>query len=287
MVYSFDEEGKIIGVDLHVHTLASDGSLPVRDVMQLAYDRGVRILALTDHETTQGVAEAQRMGLMYGIKVIPGVELLTSYRGEEVHLLGYYKDIDNECLQIRLRELREQRTAITYDMVECLQKDGLPLTWDDVEREASVGGVVSKGHIMRALYHGAKISRQVSWREVASYFQPGGIAYLPFLDHRFDEAVDFIYATGGVPVLAHPGILHNPQIVPELLAHRPIGLEVYYGYWKNREALISYYAELAKAKAILATGGSDYHGPFSQIQIGQIDVPLANVYELQDYLGIE
>lgn len=273
-------------VDLHVHTQESDGLLSVEEVVNLAHVKNVQILAITDHESTQGIAKAESLAKGLNIKIIPGVELLTNYQGHEVHLLGYFKDVNHPVLQARLKEIREQRTALAYDMVESLQNGGLSLKWKDVEREVGAEGVVSKGHIMRAIYHKESGNSQPNWHKIADYFRPGGIAYLPYLKHRFEDAVDLIFACGGLPVVAHPGLLFDPKIVFSLLAYRPIGLEVYYGYWESQKTLIPYYGEIADKFAILATGGSDYHGPFGQIQIGQMDVPLEGVLKLQTYLTI-
>lgn len=274
-------------IDLHVHTEESDGVFSAREVALMAKEKGVDILAITDHESTRGIKEAQESGSLLGLEVIPGVELLTVYHEHEVHLLGYYRDIDNPELQKHLKKLRERRTAQTYKMVKILQQDGITLRWPDVEREASSEGTVSKAHIMRAMYNRDLFPENFSWREIGAMFQPGGIAYLPFRENRFEDAVDFIYATGGMPVLAHPGILRRPEIVPELLSYRPIGLEVYYGYWYDRQALISYYEALAREKALIATGGSDFHGPFSQVKIGEIDVSREGIQTMKTYLGLD
>ncbi|ODA42847.1 PHP domain-containing protein [Desulfosporosinus sp. BG] len=273
-------------VDLHVHTQESDGLLSVEEVVNLAYDKNVQTLAITDHESTEGVAKAEILAKGLNIKIIPGVELLTNYQGHEVHLLGYFKDVNHPLLQARLREIREQRTALAYEMVECLNNDGLSLRWQDVEREVYSEGAVSKGHIMRAIYHHESSHSQPNWREIAQYFRPGGVAYLPYQKHAFEDAVDLILACGGFPVVAHPGLLFDPKIIFSLLAYRPIGLEVYYGYWERQNTLIPYYAEIADKFAILATGGSDYHGPFGQIQLGQMDVPIEGVLKLQTYLTL-
>lgn len=273
-------------IDLHVHTQESDGLLSVEEVVNLARVKKIQILAITDHESTQGIAKAEKLAKQLDIQIIPGVELLTSYQGQEVHVLGYFKDVNHPILQARLRELREQRTALAYDMVECLKKSGLCLEWQDVEREVGSEGVVSKGHIMRAIYHRRISSGEANWRDIADYFRPGGVAYLPYLKHTFEDAVDFIFACGGFPVVAHPGLLCQPEIVFDLLAYRPIGLEVYYGYWERQETLIRYYAEVAEKFAVLATGGSDYHGPFGPIQLGQMDVQLEGVLKLKTYLTI-
>lgn len=270
-------------VDLHVHTQESDGLLSTEEVVNIAHANNVQILGITDHESTEGIAKAQSMAERLNMKIIPGVELLTHYQGKEVHLLGYFKDINHPVLQVRLREIREQRTALAYDMVESLKNGGLSLEWKDVEREVCAEGAVTKGHIMRAIYH-RECDVSQNWREIAKYFRPGGVAYLPYLQHSFEDAVDLIFACGGLPVLAHPGLLHNPEAIVELLAYRPIGLEVYYGYWERQETLIPYYADIAEKSALLATGGSDFHGPTGLIKVGQMDVPLEGVLKLQTFL---
>ncbi|WP_088227761.1 PHP domain-containing protein [Desulfosporosinus sp. FKB] len=271
-------------IDLHVHTQESDGSQTVEEVLNLAHSNDVKVLAITDHESTEGITRAEELAKYLNIEIIPGVELLTNFQGEEVHLLGYFKDIHNSLLQTRLTEIRKQRTSLAYDMVKCLQKGGLSIEWKDVERQVGSVGAVSKGHIMRAIHHRYSGSNPKSWQDIAKYFRPGGLAYLPYLKHRFEDAVDLIFNTGGFPVVAHPGLLHEPDMVFDLLAYRPIGLEVYYGYWEQQQSLISYYTKVAAQFALLATGGSDYHGPFGRIQMGQMDVPLEGVYKLRNLL---
>lgn len=271
-------------VDLHVHTIESDGLLPVEEIVDLAHANGVQIMAITDHESTQGIGKAEDLAKGFNITIIPGVELLTCYKGQEVHLLGYFSEVNHPVLQARLRELREQRTALAYDMLDCLKRKGFSLEWQDVLREVGAEGAVTKGHIMRAIYHHEGKGTQTNWPDIAGYFRPGGIAYLPFQKHSFEDAVDLIFACGGLPVLAHPGLLSNPEIVFELLAYRPIGLEVYYAYWERQKTLIEYYTEIANKYAILATGGSDFHGISVRIQLGQMDVPIEGVLNLQNYL---
>lgn len=262
-------------IDLHVHTEESDGALSVSDVLKLASERGIEALSLTDHETTHGVELAQKYKDEFKVKVVPGVELVTAFQGQEVHLLGYFEEscLFNWQLQDRLKELRFQRTALAYDMVKRLQREGLSLKWSEVEKVANPEGTVSKGHIMHAIHDHYNKSEEVPWRVISALFQPGGPVYLPFLEHPFTEAVDLIYACGGIPVLAHPGLLQDLRIVNKLLSQRSIGLEVYYGYWEKRETLIEEFEALGRDKAILITGGSDFHGPFSQVTLGQIDVP--------------
>ncbi|WP_148265279.1 PHP domain-containing protein [Desulfosporosinus orientis] len=271
--------------DLHIHTHESDGLLSVEEVMNLAHASNVQTLAITDHESTQAVKKAEQLAKELNIKVIPGVELLTSYRGHEVHLLGYFKNVDQPLLQNRLKEIRAQRTSLAHDMVECLKNGGITLDWQDVEKEVEAEGAVTKGHIMRAIYHQENGAPR-NWQEIAAYFRPGGVAHLPYLNHAFEDAVDLIFACGGLPVVAHPGLLRDPDMVFSLLSYRPIGLEVYYGYWERQAELINYYAEVADKFSILATGGSDYHGPWGYVKLGQMNIPDNSILQLRSYLTI-
>ena len=272
--------------DLHIHTNESDGTLSVEEVINLAHANNVQTIAITDHESTDAIIKAENIAKELSIKIIPGVELLTSYQGYEVHLLGYFKNVNHSVLQDRLQEIRLQRTALAYDMVECLKSRGISLKWQEVEREVGANGAVTKGHIMRAIYHQENGSIQKNWREIAAHFRPGGVAHLPYLNHAFEDAVDLIFSCGGLPVVAHPGLLGDPQMVFSLLSYRPIGLEVYYGYWERQLSLIQYYAEVANKFAILATGGSDYHGPAGFVKLGQVDIPYDCVLKLRSYLTI-
>lgn len=272
--------------DLHIHTLESDGLLSVEEVINLAHVNNVKTIAITDHESTQAVNKAESLAKELNIKVIPGVELLTSYQGHEVHLLGYFNNVNHPVLQDRLKEIRTQRTNLAHEMVECLKNGGISLEWHDVEKEVGANGAVTKGHIMRAIYHQENGNGQKNWREIAAYFRPGGVAHIPYLNHTFEDAVDLILSCGGLPVVAHPGLLWDPQMVFSLLSYRPIGLEVYYGYWERQSELIRYYAEVANKFAILATGGSDYHGPSGFVKLGQIDLPSDIVLKLRSYLTI-
>ncbi|MDD2234649.1 MAG: PHP domain-containing protein [Desulfitobacteriaceae bacterium] len=273
--------------DLHVHTRESDGYLSVQEIIELAKKEGINTLAITDHESTQGIVTAQLLAPASGLKIIPGVEFLTFYHDTEVHLLGYFRDVKNMVLQNRLKELRIERTALTLKMIKKANQSGFPLEWKDVEKEATAGVAISLGHIIRTFIKKEKLMDRETLRKIISLFKPGGIAYLPFSKHPFQEAVDLIFASGGLPVLAHPGLLPEIRMVEELLAYRQIGLEVYYGYWENRDNLIAYYADLASKSAVLATGGSDYHSPFGRIKLGHIDIPSSSIYDLQAYLGIK
>ncbi|UWG95573.1 PHP domain-containing protein [Dehalobacter sp. DCM] len=273
--------------DLHVHTNESDGSLGVEETIRISLEKGLDILAITDHETTAGVEKAQILAKDTGLKIIPGFELSTYYKDQEIHLLGYYKDIENNRLQDKLNTLRNERTAITRHMVEKLNTMGLNVTWRAIEESASLNGVVSKSHIFYALWNNDTYNNRVNWEDLALWLKPGGMAYVPYEGNPFPEAVDFIYKTGGFPVLAHPGLIVDQTVIKDLLDYRPIGIEVYYGYWHDRDEKVAFYEKLAQRYGYMSTGGSDYHGFFSHIGIGDVLVPDTCIQTLKEYLEID
>lgn len=287
-IHIFAEREELdLKADLHIHTKESDGCLSVEDVLLAAYNCGIKIISITDHDTTRGVEKAQNMINNYGIKIIPGVEFQTNYKEEEIHLLGYYNNIQNDYLQERLKKIRDEKSQITERMVKRLKQNGFDIKWEEVKNEASTEGVVCKTHIMYAIYNKATDPQQLDWNEIASWFKPGGIAYIPYFGNPYEETVDFIYETGGLPVLAHPGLIKNKKIIKELLNYKPIGLEVYYGYWDNTQKLISFFEKLSKTSGLLATGGSDYHGFYSPVGIGEIRIPQKCIIDLKNYLEID
>lgn len=223
--------------DLHIHTKESDGLLSVEEAFQTAAQAGLSTIAFVDHETTVGVEKSFKLAEVYQINLIPGVEIETDYKNQEIHLLAYYKSVDNDQLQTKLEQIRRNRISLTERMVRRLIEYGVKISWEEVELQASYRGVVCKTHILLALEKKIreKLPQQkIDWNEVASWFRPGGIAYVPYEGNPFEQAVDFIFATGGLPVLAHPGLIKQPSMVNELLTYRKIGLEVYYGYWENK-----------------------------------------------------
>lgn len=276
-----------MGIDLHIHTTESDGLLAVDEVLSIASKRGLNLISITDHDTTLGVEKALEIVDKYPIKIIPGIEFNTFYKGEEIHLLGYYESIDNEPLQKRLKTIRAERTDLTRDIVGKLRQNKIDIEWNEVCAVASENGIICKSHIMYALRNKMREPQYLDWNHIASWFKPGGFAYIPYKGNPYEEAVDFIFETGGLPVLAHPGIIKNRSLVAKLLSYKPIGLEVYYAYWEDQQEIISFFLELSRRDAVLSTGGSDFHGFYSPVGIGEIDVPLECANNLMTYLNIK
>jgi len=274
--------------DLHIHSNNSDGTLNASEIILTASRHGVSTLAITDHESTEGVDEAARIGKSYGIEVIPGVEFNTLFCQEEIHLLGYYRSIDIDYLQEKLIVLRRERTQHTWKMFQKLKQTGFNIEWEDVEEAAGSKSNIRKTHIFYAIRKQMAQPENPNYlNRVASWFKPGGIAFVPGNGTSFKEAVDFVFDTGGLPVLAHPGLIRNRGLVMDLLDYKKIGIEVYYAYWYDRDSLISDFESISREKAIMATGGTDYHGFFTPAEPGEIFVPDQCVKDLKNYLEIK
>jgi 3',5'-nucleoside bisphosphate phosphatase len=258
-------------IDLHSHTTASDGTLTPRELVRLAARHGVRVLAVTDHDSTDGLPEALGEASAYGIEIVPGLEINCDVPGSEIHVLGYDMDWRAAWFQDFLREQRAERTARVRRIVERLTELGLPLTADEVFaicREGSPG----RPHVAQAMVNRGYVK---SVREAFDrWLHAGGPANVPRRRLTPVEAVAVIRRAGGVPVLAHPGLADRDEMIPELVAAGLGGIETYYP--EHSASQIQAYRETCDRLGLVATGGSDYHGPHTGrvTTVGTPRVPL-------------
>ena len=246
-------------LDLHTHSTASDGLRTPSELVELARQAGLTTIALTDHDTTNGLAEAQAAGAAYGVTVIPGIEIntyLPQGRGE-AHVLGYYLDTANPDLQRFLQFLRDARVKRGERMVALLREQGYDITWERVRELAH--GTVGRPHVALALMekgYAASISDAFD-----RYISPGRPAYVPRFKMAPEDAVRLLRSVRGVPVLAHPMRLYGLEddLLPRLIAAGLLGLECYYGEYDD--ATVEHLLALAEQHGLVATGGTDYHGP--------------------------
>lgn len=239
--------------DLHTHTNASDGMLAPTELVDMARGVGLEVLAVTDHDTTEGVAEALDRAEQVSIKLVPGVELNARTPHGEAHVLGYFLDHEDPLLMTRLSERRAARDQRGEAMVRRLAQLGLHLSWSRV-LDIAGGGSVGRPHVARALVE-AGYSEDVNgaFRELIG---KGGPAYIPTPSLTAEEAVTWVLEAHGIPVLAHP--INVLQALPSLISAGLMGLEVYYGAYSRED--ISYLAQVAERHGLLQTGGTDYHG---------------------------
>ncbi len=245
-------------IDLHTHSTASDGLYAPSELVRLAHETGLDLIALTDHDTTNGLDEAQTAGATLGVTVIPGIEINTNLepRGE-AHILGYFLDRSDTGLQANLKLLRDLRERRGERMVEKLRAQGINITWERVRQLGQ--GAVGRPHVARALMEGGYASSVSDAFD--RYLNPGMPGFVPRYRLAPAEAIRMIRAARGVPTLAHPAYILglDDLILPALVSAGLGGLECYYGQYD--EATVNRLLALADRYGLIATGGSDYHGP--------------------------
>jgi predicted metal-dependent phosphoesterase TrpH len=257
--------------DLHTHSTFSDGVLTPRELVELAYRRGVRVMALTDHDTTQGLPEAfAAAGRHPDFTLIPGIEMSTDVPGNEVHILGHFIDWQDADFERRLVALRESRLGRAKKMVERMAALGKPVAWDRVQAFAREGAV-GRPHIARALVEAGHVSTVNEAFD--RYLSRTGPAYVERERLTPVEVVDTLIAVHGLPTLAHPRQLEDlEELLGELKAAGLVGMEVYYQDYTPEE--VKRLGVLAEKFGLLPLGGSDYHGLGGPQQREPGDIPL-------------
>ncbi|HZC07524.1 MAG TPA: PHP domain-containing protein, partial [Ktedonobacterales bacterium] len=227
---NLSEPSKPQRVDLHTHSNASDGLYAPAELVRRAREAGLDLIALVDHDTTQGLAEAQAEGAQLGVTVMPGVEINTDLvSGGEAHILGYEITPDDPSLARNLALLRGARERRGERMVENLRAAGFDVSWEQVRGIAK--GTVGRPHIARALINGG-YATDVS-DAFARYLSPGRPGYSPRYKLLPDDAIRIIRSARGIPTLAHPGGIEDLEgrALPHLVAVGLQGLECYYGQY--------------------------------------------------------
>ncbi|MER3400035.1 MAG: hypothetical protein C4313_02695 [Thermoflexus sp.] len=266
-------------LDLHVHTTASDGWWTPARVVQEAVARGLRAIALTDHETTAGVAEAQAAAQGTPLEVIPGVEISVGGPEEEIDLLGYFIDPDHPDLQRLLEAMRAERVERIQAMTERLAQLGLPVPWEEVV-ELARGDVLGRPHLARAMVrHGYVTDEAEAFRRWLGRGRP---AYVPRRPVDPREVIALVRAARGVAVLAHPGRTGIPGNFEVLWRAGLAGLEVFHPDHSPDET--ARLMVLAQTYNLVPTGGSDFHGPEpdGRILLGTLPVPDHTLDRLRD-----
>ncbi len=262
------------GIDLHAHTTASDGSLSPTELVTKARGLGLAALAVTDHDTVAGLAEAREAAQAVGLELIPGVELSVEDDKGRFHLLGYGFDTSSPELAETLTALRVARAARNEQMAEKMKELGLPVTLDDVRAEAGEDSeVIARPHFAQALIKkGIVNSVQEAFDR---YLAAGKPLYLPKQGLTAHEAIALLHRAGGVAVLAHPGLI--PQSASALAARVETltqsdsldGIEAYYS--QHSPADTERFLALAARLGLLVTGGSDFHGtPKPHVPLGVV-----------------
>jgi predicted metal-dependent phosphoesterase TrpH len=264
---------------MHLHTTASDGAFSPTQIVHMALEAGLRAIAITDHDSMDGLEEAVTAAAGTGLVIIPGVEISSDLPQGEAHILGYYLDAHNAELVELLATLRKSRWERAQRMVEKLGGLGLPVSWDRVAAIAD-GGAVGRPHVARALMEAGHVSSVQD--AFALYIGREGPAYVDRYKLAPVEVTRAVVRWGGLPVLAHPSFVPElTALLPRLLPAGLVGLEAYYtGYPPE---VTAHLLRLARSNGLVGTGGSDFHGRsvVAGAVLGSVGVPYSVVEELE------
>lgn len=270
--------------ELHSHSICSDGFLSPTALVERAHRNGVKVLALTDHDTMSGIPEALEAARKFGIKVIPGVEISTifSARGESgmeepVHVLAYYgscgpKKLDE--LETCLAYIREGRYIRAKNMLSKLNNLKMPVKWEHVAKIAGDGVAPGRLHVARAMVEAGHVENLK--QAFNRYLYDGGPAYSTGNELLAEEAVQLICRTGGFAALAHPWALKNPLAVVRRLKDAGLhGIEAY-----RSDGKLAAFNDLADTYNLVKIGGSDYHGRGNndESDLGSVSLPAMTLH---------
>ncbi|MBI2858031.1 MAG: PHP domain-containing protein [Chloroflexi bacterium] len=260
--------------DLHVHSIASDGRLSPSELVRYAARVGLSVMALTDHDSAEGVAEAVETARQYpSLLVLPGVEINTDMPHSELHMLGFCMEYRDPVFQKELCGLRMGRLERGRAMVSKLAGLGIIIDWDRVQHLAGDGSV-GRPHVAQAILESGYV--KTLGEAFDRYIGREGPAYIEREKITPQKAVKLIIDAGGFAVMAHPHSF-SPGKIEELLSELVpaglSGLEVYYG--NNKPADVEWLVSIAGKHSLLTSGGSDYHGFGGEKEtgLGNADVP--------------
>ena len=244
--------------DLHIHTTFSDGKDTPEEIIAIAKEQNLKYIAITDHDTVEGLThlyESEKFPRS-GLKIITGVEMSADHPSCDIHILGYNIDIYNQALNDKLIAVAEGRWLRFSRMVDRLRELNYDITETDVMLLAGTTQSVGRAHIARVMVNkGYFTSVRDAFAELLGRGKP---AYISHYKLEAEEIITLIKGAGGTPVLAHPKLIGDEDVVNKLIDMGIEGLEVYYP--QHDEADFAHYLDLARQHNLLVTGGSDYHG---------------------------
>ena len=247
-------------IDLHVHTTASDGQYTPSQIIQKASEKNIKVIAITDHDTTDGVAEAQSEGKKLGITVVAGIEINISFPTGEFHLLGLGLKESSKSLINIVENVIKNRNERNLQIIEKMNEDGVPITTEEIEADFP-STVIGRPHFAAELVkHGIVKTRQQAFDQ---YLARGRKWYVPRVCTNLDEAIIAIQESGGVPVLAHPMSLYLswgklPEFLTDCYEKGVAGIEAFHPGARVTECLRL--EELGRKIGFFITAGSDFHG---------------------------
>jgi len=260
-------EGGIKG-DYHIHTNYSDGVFSPEKIVDLALDAGLQAISLTDHDNvlSYNVALEYLKTKEVDMKVIQGIEVNTLYKDYEVHILGYFPDTTKNDFKNLLKIQQQARTKQTKEILALLaKKEGIKIKYEDVKNMVAEGGSIGRPHIAKAITNAGGTSNVME--AYSKYIHRNSPVYVERKTVSPFDAVEVIYDSGGIPVIAHPyDIDIAEKLIKELMNCGLLGIEAYHR--KHSPAIVEYFSSMAEQLGLIVTGGSDFHAP--NIMNGQI-----------------
>ena len=256
--------------DLHVHSTYSDGSQTPEEITEEAIEKKLSAIAIADHDTFDGVRPAIEAARGSDLRVIPAVEISTEFQKIDVHILGYWIELDNERLQEKLAYVREARILRAREIVGKLRALGIDVTIEDV-MEQSDGVTLGRPHVAGALLAKSYVSGiQEAFDRYLGRDRP---AFVPRYKLSPTEAVEAVLVARGCPVLAHPGLGVPDYVIDGLIEDGIAGVEAYHNH--HSPSSIRRLRRIAEQHGLLVTGGTDSHGPRGShpVAVGDVDVP--------------
>jgi predicted metal-dependent phosphoesterase TrpH len=258
-----------MGVDLHVHSVASDGLHTPRELLSMAAGTGLSAISITDHDNVGSIAEASSLAPAHALELVPGLEMSSHIREKDAHFLAYYLDYESPRLHERLSWLREARLERTRTMLALLRSQGVELSLEELG-PITEGGAIGRPHVAELLVRRGYV-RTVG-EAFERFLQRGACCYVEKEVLPPSEILDLILDLGGVPVLAHPGVSRIDEHIEELASAGLQGLEAFHA--DHTAEQIGLYRRLASELGLIVTGGSDFHGEGVRgTRVGANDVP--------------
>lgn len=268
--------GHYMYADLHIHSNYSDGTNSPKELVEMAKRNNVSALALTDHDSIDGIREAQEAASINGVKVIPAVEISTSIDGVRIHILGYNIDCNNCNLKKYLKSMSDARTQNTKSVVEKLNALRLlDYSWNDVEKHKSNKSWICSLDVFESMRLDGLFLHRSDWKNFYyRYFSKNSPAYLDLEGFTSKSAIEAVLEAGGVPVVAHPKLIGNDTQLDNLIRYGLRGIEAYYP--AQSEGEIYKYTEYARKYNLIVTGGTDWHGDFTEWDVNLGDCGIDN-----------
>jgi 3',5'-nucleoside bisphosphate phosphatase len=266
--------------DLHLHSIYSDGTFTPAEILKYAQGFSLSCISITDHDTVEGLAEAFKVLPQFDIELISGIELSSSYKRKEVHILGYFIDYKSEWFLERLEKFRESRKLRFLEMVKRLRERGIKIDYEQVLND-NPKAAIGRLHLGKAVYEQGYTK---SIKEVFDkYLGEGKPCYVEKEELPVIDALEMIKRLGGVSILAHPYLLRDDNLVNELLDLGFNGIEA--AHFEHSKGIEESYSKMARRKGLLLSGGSDCHGEAKeQMLMGKKRIPYSLVLKMKEYL---